>query len=72
MSGADYKIHDNGFVWYCKHAGLNRIKYEITDVDAWLKNTDPELDETFVMPVKRRHAKVKYHFRNHYKREYGG
>ena len=68
MSGAEYNVHENSFVWYCKHTGLNRVKYKITDFDSWLNNTNPEIDETFWVPVKRRRAKIKYHFRNHYKR----
>lgn len=69
MSGLEYDVHDNSFVWIFKHSGLNRTMYRLNDVDAWIENTDPELEETFWIPVKRRQSKGKGHFRNHYKRE---
>lgn len=67
MSGAEYGVHDS-LAASLKHSGLNRVLYTLTDVDAWLENTDPELDESFWKPEKRRRCELKYHFRNHYKK----
>ena len=66
MSGKEYSVHDS-LAADLKHPGLNRTLYQLTDVDAWIENTDPELEETFWKPVTRKRRRLKYSFKNNHK-----
>lgn len=63
MSGLDYSVHENSFVWVLKHNGLNRVRYRLINADEYFKLDVDEDESKYWVEVKRCRANVKYGFK---------
>ena len=63
MSGLEYSVRENSFVWVLKHNGLNRVRYRLINADEYFKLDVVEDESKYWVEVKRRRANVKYGFK---------
>lgn len=63
MSGLDYSVHENSFVWFIKHKGLNRVRYRLINPEEYFNSDNIEDESKYWIEVKKRRVDIKYGFK---------
>lgn len=63
MSGLDYSVHENIFIWVFKHKGLNRVRYRLINPEEYFNFDNIEDESKYWVEVKRRRTDIKYGFK---------